>query len=64
MLILPSAVELPESLTEVSISIRGNTRIISLANESWDHWFDNPQVTDDFMESREQSEDQLLESFE
>lgn len=60
---LPKAVELPDSVTEVSIIAIGNTRIITPRLESWDDWFDNPQLTADFMIDREQPEDQLRESF-
>jgi len=60
---LPKAVELPESVREVSIIAIGNQRIITPAAESWDDWFDNPQVSDDFMSERVQPEDQLRESF-
>ena len=59
---LPKAVELPKSVTEVSIIAIGNTRIITPTIESWDEWFDNPQMTDDFMLDREQPEDQFRES--
>lgn len=59
---LPKAVALPESVKEVRIIAIGNKRIITPAAESWDDWFDNPQVTDDFMNDREQPEDQLRES--
>ena len=56
---LPKAVELPASVKEVSIVAIGNKRIITPAEDSWDDWFDNPQVTFDFMSEREQPEDQL-----
>lgn len=59
---LPKAVELPESVKEVRVIAIGNKRIITPATESWDDWFDNPQVTDDFMNEREQPKDQLRES--
>ena len=59
---LPKAVELPANVKEVSIIAIGNKRIITPANETWDDWFDNPQVTDDFMSNREQPEDQLRET--
>ncbi len=58
---LPKAVEMPDKVKEVSIIAIGNKRIITPADESWDDWFDNPQVTDDFMSQREQPEDQLRE---
>ena len=59
---LPKAVELPASVKEVSIIAIGNKRIITPSNETWDDWFDNSQVTDDFMSKREQPEDQLRET--
>ena len=58
---LPKAVEMPDNVKEVSIIAIGNKRIIMPVDESWDDWFDNPQVTDDFMSQREQPEDQLRE---
>jgi len=55
---LPKVVAFDESVTEVEIVAVGNTRIISPAGESWDHWFDGPSTSDDFMIDREQPEDQ------
>ena len=59
---LPKAVELPPSVKEVSIVAIGNKRIITPIEDSWDAWFDNPQVTDDFMSDREQPADQSRET--
>ena len=58
---LPKLVELPASVSRVTIVAIGNQRIISPVHESWDYWFDNPQCTDDFMSEREQPADQLRE---
>ncbi|MEA5516898.1 type II toxin-antitoxin system VapB family antitoxin, partial [Nodularia sp. UHCC 0506] len=60
---LPKTVELPETVKKVTIVAVGNTRIITPADESWDTWFDNYNVSSDFMNSREQPEDQIRESF-
>ena len=60
---LPKAVALPYSVKEVEIVAVGNTRIITPAGKSWDDWFDNKQVTDDFMVIREQPEEQNREEF-
>jgi antitoxin VapB len=60
---LPKIVELPETVKKVTIIAVGNTRIITPAGESWDTWFDNYNVSSDFMNSREQPEDQIRESF-
>lgn len=60
---LPKAVAFDESVTEVEIVVVGNTRIISPAGDSWDQWFDGPNVSDDFMTDREQAEDQEREAF-
>jgi len=56
---LPKAVEFPEAIKEVRIIAIGNKRIIIPATESWDDWFDNSQITDDFMSEREQPQDQI-----
>ena len=58
---LPKPVALPESVKKVEIVAIGNTRIITPAGESWDHWFDGPRVSEDFMIDREQPEDQIRE---
>jgi len=60
---LPKAVAFDESVTEVEIVVVGNSRIISPAGDSWDHWFDGPGISDDFMNSRNQGEDQEREAF-
>lgn len=59
---LPKAVAFDESVTEVEIVAVGNTRIISPADQSWDHWFDGPGPSDDFMNDREQPETQEREA--
>jgi len=60
---LPKAVAFPESIKKVEIVAVGNTRIITPAGESWDYWFDEPGVSDDFMADREPPADQHRESF-
>ncbi len=60
---LPKAVAFDESVTKVEIVAVGNTRIISPADESWDHWFDGTGTSDDFMSDRQQPEDQRREAF-
>ena len=59
---LPKAVALPESVIEVEITKIGRKRIIAPAGESWEDWFDSPGVSSDFMEERQQPEDQIRES--
>lgn len=59
---LPKAVELPPSVNEVEIVAVGNARIITPAGESWDLWFDHSEATADFMEERDQPEDQQREA--
>lgn len=51
---LPKPVALPDSVKKVDIVKLGNARLITPAGESWDHWFDGPGVSDDFMLEREQ----------
>jgi len=59
---LPKAVALPESVRSVDVVAIGNKRIITPAGQSWDDWFDAPGVSKDFMEIREQPEDQIRET--
>ncbi|SKA67747.1 antitoxin VapB [Thiothrix eikelboomii] len=58
---LPKLVELPASVSRVTIVAIGNQRIITPAHESWDAWFDNPQCTADFISERDQPADQQRE---
>jgi antitoxin VapB len=58
---LPKEVALPESVKDVEITKIGNKRIIVPAEQSWEDWFDSPGVSSDFMEKRQQPEDQVRE---
>ena len=58
---LPKPVSLPDSIKKVDIVAIGNIRIITPAGESWDYWFDNPGISSDFMNERDQPTDQLRE---
>jgi len=60
---LPKAVSLPESVKQVDIICLGRARLIAPAGELWESWFNEPGVTDDFMETRDQPADQERESF-
>jgi len=59
---LPKPVALPEDIKEVEIVSIGNTRLITPAGQSWDSWFNAPGVSEDFMNEREQPEDQHRET--
>jgi antitoxin VapB len=59
---LPKAVAFDESVTEVEIVVVGNSRIISPVGDSWDQWFDGPGISDNFMNDREQADDQEREA--
>ena len=58
---LPKAVAFDESVSEVEIIAVGQTRVIMPAGQSWDAWFDGPDVSDDFMPERDQPHDQTRE---
>jgi len=60
---LPKSVALPESVKRVEIVAIGNTRIITPAGDSWDYWFDSAGVSEDFMNDRDQPQDQQRDSF-
>ncbi|WPL15351.1 Antitoxin VapB [Thiorhodovibrio winogradskyi] len=59
---LPKPVAYPETVKQVDIVIQGRARIIIPAGESWDTWFDDDGVSEDFMASREQPGHQERES--
>jgi len=59
---LPKAVALPEDVKRVEIIAIGRTRLITPAGESWDSWFEESSVTNDFMPEREQPEMQEREA--
>ncbi len=59
---LPKLVSYPEGVKAVEIIAIGNKRVITPAGESWDDWFDGPSVSADFMNEREQPEDQAREA--
>lgn len=58
---LPKAVAFPEFIKKVEITSIGNKRVITPVGQSWDEWFDAPGVSRDFMEDRQQPEDQIRE---
>ncbi|MBK5536930.1 antitoxin [Pseudomonas sp. TH05] len=60
---MPKAAALPEDVTRVDIVSIGRSRIITPAGESWDSWFDEDSVSDDFMSDRDQPAEQIRESF-
>ena len=51
---LPKAVAYPESVRQVDIVAIGRARLITPAGESWDAWFDDVGVSEDFMRDRDQ----------
>lgn len=46
-----------------TIDFMGRSRLISPAGESWDSWFSSEGVTVDFMQSRDQPNEQEREGF-
>jgi len=59
---LPKRVALPESVKKVDIVKLGSARLITPAGEAWETWFDGPGVSEDFMNEREQPEQQKREA--
>ena len=60
---LPKSVAFPEGIKEVQIVALGESRLITPVDQSWDLWFDEQDVTEDFMQKRNQPEAQERESF-
>ncbi len=58
---LPKPVALPDSVKKVDIVKIGKARLITPAGEAWDSWFDGEGVSADFMEDRQQSNEQERE---
>ena len=58
---LPESVAFPDAVKQVDIVVHGHTRIITPTCGSWDSWFHGEGVSEDFMESRDQSEYQVRE---
>ncbi|MFB1010883.1 MAG: type II toxin-antitoxin system VapB family antitoxin [Thiopseudomonas sp.] len=61
---LPKSVALPESIRRVDIIALGRARLIVPAGEGWDSWFDGEGVTADFMQQRDQPQEQQREGFD
>ncbi len=51
---LPKAVAYPDSVKQVDIVAIGRTRLITPSGESWDAWFAEEGVSEDFMTDRDQ----------
>lgn len=51
---LPKPVALPDNVKQVEITKVGRSRLISPVGHSWDAFFDNVKVSDDFMKERVQ----------
>jgi antitoxin VapB len=51
---LPKPVALPASVKQVEITKIGRSRLISPVGQSWDAFFKNVRVSDDFMQERVQ----------
>ena len=60
---LPEKVSFPDTVKEVDIIRLGRSRLITPAGEAWDNWFESAGVADDFMNEREQPENQGREEF-
>lgn len=59
---LPKAAALPADVKRVDVMAIGRTRVIAPAGEAWDSWFDGEGVSDDFMATREQPDEQEREA--
>jgi antitoxin VapB len=56
-------VALPDNVKQVEITKIGHSRLISPVGRSWDAFFDNVKVSDDFMQERVQPEPEKREQF-
>ncbi|MBU2751113.1 MULTISPECIES: type II toxin-antitoxin system VapB family antitoxin [Acidithiobacillus] len=58
---LPKSIAFPSDVKRVDVVALGRVRILVPAGESWESWFNGEGVSADFMESREQPDDQHRE---
>lgn len=58
---LPKGVAFPDGVKEVDVIPVGRGRLILPANDTWDAWFDGPQASPDFMEERQQPQEEQRE---
>lgn len=61
---LPKAVALPESVRDIDVVAVGNRRIITPSGYAWDEWFEQVDVSADFMPERDEPEAQSRELFD
>ncbi len=59
---LPRRVAFPPDIRQVDIIALGRTRLIMPAGAAWDSWFEGESVTSDFMNERDQPDDQERDS--
>ena len=59
---IPKALALPESVKQVDIVPLGRSLLITPAGEAWESWFNGEGISDDFMSSRDQPEEQEREA--
>ncbi len=51
---IPKEIAYPDYIRDIEITAIGNKRVILPAGQSWDDWFDDEGVSEDFMSDRKQ----------
>ena len=59
---LPKAVALDDDGRQVAVVEEDRARVIATVGESWDGWFEGPDITADFLAERDQSTMQAREA--
>lgn len=60
---IPKSLALPVDITRVDVIALGRARLITPVGEAWDSWFDGESVSADFMNEREQPNEQERVAF-
>jgi antitoxin VapB len=60
---LPKSVRLPEGTKMVDIVRRGRAWVIVASDQSWAQWFEDTEVSPDFVEFRDQPDEQERGAF-
>ena len=58
---IPKKIAFPEEIKAVTVVRRGASLILTPVHSTWDAWFDEEGVTEDYLARREQPEEQERE---
>ena len=60
---IPKKIAFPSDIDTVKVMRVGNSIVLTPINQSWDAWFEGQDISEDYMNQREQPQDQEREGF-